>query len=208
VKILNLSGGGKLYTCNVYLVTGTRNTMEDVNTLVDVGADPVVIARIGEAGTGVGKKQVEKVVLTHNHHDHAGLLPRVREAFAPEVYAFSRSLEGVDHVVKDGDALKLGDRMFEVIHAPGHSSDSICLYCEEDGVLFAGDTPVVVNSTDGTYEEDYVRALEKLCRRDLRAVYPGHGEPLLQDCNARIRASLKNVKESRVAARGAIRGGA
>jgi len=208
VKILNLSGGGRLYTCNVYLVTGTRNTMEDVNTLVDVGADPAVIARIGEAGTGVGKKQVEKVVLTHNHHDHANLLPRIREAFDPEVYAFSLSLEGVDHVLKDGDALKLGDRMFEVMHAPGHSSDSICLYCEGDGILFAGDTPVVVNSSDGSHEKGYVRVLERLCRRDVRTVYPGHGAPLLQDCNARMRASLKNVRESRAVACGSARGSA
>ena len=196
MKILNLTGDSSVYTSNVYLVTGTWNAIEDVNTLVDVGRDPSVIRKINNASTGVGKHRAEQVVLTHSHYDHASLLPQIREIFNPVVYAFSQSLKGVDQLLKHGDVLKLGDRMFEVIYMPGHSNDSICLYCKKDGVLFAGDSSVVIRSTDGSYEEGFIRALEMLCRRDIRVIYFGHGSPAFNNCNKTIRSSLENVKKA------------
>lgn len=196
VVILNLSSGSRMYTSNAHLVLGNHNALADVNTLVDVGRDPLIIERIYETSTGVGKHRVEQVVLTHSHYDHAEALPLIREAFHPIVYAVSASLMGVDHILKGGEKLKLGDRMFEVIHTPGHSHDSICLYCEQDRTLFAGDTPLIVQSLGGTYEEGYIHALEKLCRRDISTIYFGHGEPLLKDCNKKLRNTLRNVKES------------
>ena len=196
MKVLNLTSDSKMYTSNVYLITGTWNAIDDLNTLVDVGRDPSVIEKINNASTGVGKKRVEQVVLTHSHYDHASLLPQIRETFKPEVYAYSSSLEGVDHLLKDGDMLKLGDRVFEVIYTPGHSSDSICLYCEEERVLFAGDSAVVIRSAGGTYEEGFVHALEKMCRRDIQSIYFGHGDPLLDNCNTRVHDSLKIAREA------------
>ena len=194
MKILNLTSDSKIYTSNVYLVTGTWNAIADVNTLIDVGRDPSVIEKINNASTGVGKHRAEQVILTHSHYDHASLLPLIREAFNPVVYAFSSFLEGEYNLLKDGEMLKAGDRMFEVIYTPGHSNDSICLYCEEDHVLFAGDTAVLIISNNGTYGEDFVRALERLCRRDIRSIYFGHGDPLFDNCNERIRVSLRMVK--------------
>lgn len=196
MEILNLTSDSKIYTSNVYLITGTWNAIDDVNTLVDVGRDPSVIDKINHASTGVGKNRVEQVILTHSHYDHASLLPQIREIFNPVVYAFSEFLDGVSHLLRHGQMLKLGDRMFEVIYTPGHSADSICLYCEEDGVLFAGDSPVVLTSTDGSYEEGFGRALEKLCRRDIRAIYFGHGDPAFNNCNKMIRSSLENVRKA------------
>jgi glyoxylase-like metal-dependent hydrolase (beta-lactamase superfamily II) len=84
----------------------------------------------------------------------------------------------------------MGDAKFEVIHTPGHSSDSICLYNETEGVLFAGDTPLVITSPEGSYETGYVAALGKLCARDVRRIYFGHGPPLTERCNQRLRESL------------------
>jgi len=184
-----------VYSCNAYLIRGDWNTMGDVNTLVDVGRDPGVIERIRGTYTGVGKRGVEQVILTHEHFDHAGLLADIREIFHPVVYAHS-GLVGVDHILQDGQFLHCGDRMFEVIYTPGHSNDSVCLYCEEEGVLFAGDTPVVVRSADSSYERDFVEALERLCRKRVRAIYFGHGEPVMQDGQALLCASLAKVKEA------------
>jgi len=196
MKVMNLTEKSNIYTSNVFLVLGNRNTIKDVNTLVDVGRDTSIIEKIKKAPTGVGKHKVDQVILTHSHYDHTSLLPLIREVFKPAVYAFSQSLQGVDHLLKDGDALKLGDRMFEVIHTPGHSSDSICLYCEEEKVLFTGDTSLLVRSASGTYEEGYIRALERFCRNDIRSIYPGHGAPMLRGCNDMIRSTLKNVRKN------------
>jgi glyoxylase-like metal-dependent hydrolase (beta-lactamase superfamily II) len=194
VKIFNLTEHSKVYTSNVYLVTGTWNAIDDINTLVDVGRDLASLEMIFEISTGLGKKQVEKVVLTHNHYDHTSMLNNVKTVFGPRVYAFSKSLGGVDRILKDGETIKIGDRYFEVLHTPGHSSDSICLYCQEDGVLFSGDTPVIVRSTDCTYDEKFIKAMERICRRDIKAIYFGHGEPMFEGCSAALRASLDNIR--------------
>ncbi len=195
--VLNLTGDSRsTYTSNAYLVLGNHNALADVNTLVDVGRDPLIIERIYEAPTGIGKHKVEQVVLTHSHYDHVEVLPLIREIFHPVVYAFSPSLKGVDHILKGGETLRLGDRMFEVIHTPGHSHDSICLYCEQERTLFAGDTPLMVQSVGGAYEEQYIHALEKLCRRDIKAIYFGHGDPLMKGCSKTLRNTLRNVRKS------------
>lgn len=191
MRIVTLENSRRLYTCEVYLVLGNASRLEDVNTLVDVGQDPAILAGIGRVHTGVGKWPVEQVVLTHGHSDHTALLPQVIEAFRPTVFAFSADVKGVDHLLHDGDTIRMGDQDFEVIHVPGHSSDSICLYNQAEGVLFAGDSPLLVASPAETFEAGFLAALKRLCDRDIRRTYFGHGAPLTEHCNRRLRASLR-----------------
>ncbi|MGP8187669.1 MAG: MBL fold metallo-hydrolase [Terracidiphilus sp.] len=191
MKVVTLENSGEIYTSQVYLVLGDSNRLEDVNTLVDVGQDPAILASIERTYTGVGKWPVEQVVLTHSHSDHCALLPRVRAAFRPRVLAYSPNIEGVDGLLRDGDTLRMGDAIFEVIHCPGHSSDSICLYNEAQGVLFAGDSPLLITSPGGSYEAGFQAALDKFCARDVRRIYFGHGPPLTEHCNQRLRESQR-----------------
>jgi len=65
---------------------------------VDVGRDPAVIDKINNASTGVGKKRVGQVILTHSHYDHSSLFPIIKEVFNPVIYAFSPFFEGADHI--------------------------------------------------------------------------------------------------------------
>jgi glyoxylase-like metal-dependent hydrolase (beta-lactamase superfamily II) len=96
-------------------------------------------------------------------------------------------------MLKDGEAIKAGDCVFEVIHTPGHSQDSICLYCEEEKALFAGDTPLIIHRPGNSYHPEFIEALEKICRRDVQAIYFGHGQPMSEHCNERLRRSLRHV---------------
>jgi glyoxylase-like metal-dependent hydrolase (beta-lactamase superfamily II) len=189
MRIVTLENSGRVYTCEVYLVLGGASRLDDVNTLVDVGQDPAILASIERAPTGVGKWAVEQVVLTHCHSDHCALLPQIREAFHPKVLAFCPNIDGVTGLLRDGDAVKMGDEVFEVIHTPGHSSDSVCFYNQTEGVLFAGDTPLLITSPTGTYETGFLAAVEKLCARDVRRIYFGHGAALSERCNERLRES-------------------
>jgi glyoxylase-like metal-dependent hydrolase (beta-lactamase superfamily II) len=195
MKIQNLYRKETEYSSNVYLVTGTWNTISDTNTLVDVGRTKAIITELLAASTGVGKKRVEQVILTHSHYDHVSLLPVIREMFNPRIYAASTSFQGVDVILHGGERIRMGDRECEVIATPGHSNDSICLYCEEDGVLFAGDTPLIIRTTDGTYGPEYVAALETICEKNVHTIYFGQGPPLQEKCNEILKESLENVRK-------------
>ena len=197
MKIINLTSNSKLYTCNVYFILGEWKGLDDVNALIDVGRDPSIIDKIRQLDTGVGKKRVEKAVLTHGHFDHVSLLPTIKDEFDPKVYAF-HSINGVSHALRDGQTLKLADRWFEVIHTPGHTSDSICFYCAQEAVLFSGDAGLIITTTDGSYQEAFVRALERISRRNIKAVYPGHGDPITDNAKRLIYMSLDNVRKGRV----------
>jgi hypothetical protein len=50
---------------------------------------------------------------------------------------------------------------------------------------------LLIASATGTYEPEFLAALEKVCARDVRAIYFGHGPPLMENCNRRLRESLK-----------------
>ncbi len=182
-----------VYSSNVYLVLGDWSAIEDVNTLIDVGNDSAVLTEILRAPTGVGKKAVAQVICTHSHFDHTALLPAIRERYAPTVYGHP-VCACVETPLRDGQTLRCGDRIFEVIFTPGHSEDSVCLYCQTDGVLFVGDTPVVIRTADGSHEKNFADALERLAQKDVRAIYFGHGDPILTNANQILRESLSNVR--------------
>jgi len=196
VRVFNLSAKSQMYTSNVYLLTGDWNCIEDVNTLIDVGRDHHIIDEINHASTGVGKSRIEQVILTHSHYDHASLLPNIKNLFQPQVYAYSSHLEGVDRYVKGGELIKVADRICEILYTPGHSNDSICLYCEEEKILFAGDTPLIIRSPGGSYEERFIEALESISKKDIQTIYFGHGNPLSHDCNRVLQNTLTNIRRS------------
>jgi glyoxylase-like metal-dependent hydrolase (beta-lactamase superfamily II) len=194
LKVLNLTKDSNIYTSNVYFVLGTWNAIEDMNTLVDVGRDPLVIETIQQTHTGLGKPKLNQVILTHTHYDHVSMLSQIKQRFRPTVFAYSHFLDGVDRYLNDKDTLRIGDEICEIIYSPGHSHDSICLYCETDGILFTGDTPVVIHTQDGTYEKGFVHALKRIAQKNINTIYPGHGQPIEKKCNALIQQTLNNVR--------------
>lgn len=197
MKVINVPSSPLLYSSNVYLLLGDWKRIEDINTLIDVGSDPNIVQALNKLDTGIGKKRVEQVILTHCHSDHTAALPAFIEAFHPTVCAFSPFVEGIDRILKNGDRLRIGERMAEIIHTPGHSSDSISIYIEDEEILFVGDAPVIIRTANGGYEEDYLNALKELNLRKVRRIYFGHGEPLLHDAQDALLDSLKNVRKSR-----------
>jgi glyoxylase-like metal-dependent hydrolase (beta-lactamase superfamily II) len=194
MRVLSPPRNRALYTSNVFLILGNWSRIEDVNVLVDVGADPNVLEFIAHAPTGIGKRKLDAVVLTHRHYDHTTMLSKVKRMFAPTVLAWGPATDGVDRALRDGERLRLGDELFEVVRTPGHTDDSICLYGLESGALFVGDTPVVVNSSDGSYEPAYVEALQRLASRPVSVIHFGHGDSLATGCNERLAASLRMVE--------------
>ena len=207
MRVVRIKTEKREYCCNVFLVLGERNLEENVNTLVDVGSRgnaSDVIGRIGKVSTGIGKNPVEQVVLTHGHSDHAGGLRAIRERFNPVVRAFD-GLAGVDRLLTNGQVLRMGDRLFEVMHTPGHSADSVCLYCAEEKVLFSGDTPLRVRVPGGLYATELIEFLGEIGKREIDVIYSGHSDPVTSGALEMVRTTLINMKKSRVVAAGGKR---
>lgn len=195
MKVVKLPRNLDIYTCNSYLLLGDWNRLEDVNTLIDPGLDGSVIEHIELLSTGCGKRAVEQVILTHEHFDHAAGAEEIKKTYDCPVLAFKPG-KGVDGVLRNGQKLAAGDQTLEVIHAPFHSHDSICLYCAEEGLLFSGDTPLRVLPTWGSYSQDFVNFLTRLSNIRLEAVYSGHEEPLTANATKVVRQSLSQVLAS------------
>ncbi|MEM7117015.1 MAG: MBL fold metallo-hydrolase [Chloroflexota bacterium] len=80
-------------------------------------------------------------------------------------------------LLADGDVIDLGDRQFEVIHTPGHSPDSICLWEAETGVLISADIlydGTILDELAGSHIPDVLRSHERLAQLPIRIVHPGH----------------------------------
>ncbi|RDL50490.1 Hydroxyacylglutathione hydrolase [Ensifer sp. M14] len=102
------------------------------------------------------------------------------DALPPEPYAsatYAVKAAPATRLLDDGDHIDLGDRVFEVIHTPGHSPGGIALWEEKTGVLFSGDILYDGPLIEDTYHanaDDYLASMERLLRLPARIVHGGH----------------------------------
>jgi hydroxyacylglutathione hydrolase len=181
------------FAANAYVAACTR-TGEAV--LVDPGGDIARVLALREPG-----QKVTRIFCTHGHIDHvAGAAEARAETGAPlqihagdegwlaalprqaEMFGFEPvEPPPVDHRHEDGEELRVGQCTARVIHTPGHSPGSSCLFFPEARVLFTGDTLFSgsVGRTDlpgGDYDALFRSIKEKLfpLGDDVR-FHPGHG---------------------------------
>lgn len=197
MRVIQLPKNPKQYSCRSYLLLGDWNQIEAVNTLIDPGTDDFVLNEIEKIYTGCGKVPVEQVLLTHNHFDHAASAELFRKRYGATVYAYSPG-PSVDQLLKDGQVLKAGDYYLDVLHTPGHSSDSVSFYCQAKKRLFSGDTQLRIMTSGGKYTREYLDSLTKLARLEIEQLYPGHDEPFEGDIRSMLLDTLQNVRNSEI----------
>lgn len=201
MNIVPLGKSETVYSCNSYLILGDWNRIEDLNTIIDPGTDGFILEEIARLSTGVGKTPVAQVILTHNHFDHAAGLKALKERYKARVFAFSDG-PWVDEILRDGQFVKAGDGFLEVLHTPGHSTDSICLYAASLQALFSGDTQLRVKSAEESYAGDYLAGLTKLASRKIQNIYSGHDAPLTTGCQELIQQTVINLRKCRISSIG------
>ncbi len=198
--------------CNCHII-GDPKTCDAL--VIDPGDDAERILEIIQRH----KLRVTAIAITHTHIDHVGGLRRLQEATGAPVRMHTDDLElyrmldvqaawigwkppekvEVGELLREGDAVRWGRYEAQVLHTPGHTQGSVCLYMpsempgsqavavvaksadREPGRLFAGDTLFAgsIGRTDlwGGSFETIIRSLKGkvLELPDETIVYPGHG---------------------------------
>jgi glyoxylase-like metal-dependent hydrolase (beta-lactamase superfamily II) len=153
----------------VYLVVeeGSREAL-----VVDSGWETGPIeAAVRETGA-----RVRFVVATHEHFDHVSTIPELASKLGAKVVAHENSPIDCDQRVRDGDELRLGGKGVRVMHTPGHTEDSICLYDGRE--VFTGDTLFV--GAIGRFDTERAQAIYTSLHDVLlrlppsTVIYPGH----------------------------------
>lgn len=197
--------------------------LEPQLSLIDcgyAGSGPRIVRAIRAQGRSA--EDLERVVITHGHPDHAGssrelaqqgaailIHPadaaalrttwrdvlqrptrgRVFAAMTPDLPAFEP--------IEEGDVLPMLGGL-RVIHTPGHTPGSVCLYGARDRVLFVGDTLQRrfgrVSFASGLYSDDHPaarRSVKRLAELDVEMVVFSHFAPL-EEGAAEVLANLAN----------------
>ncbi|MGO9482284.1 MAG: MBL fold metallo-hydrolase [Candidatus Kryptoniota bacterium] len=140
------------------------------------------------------------IIATHGHWDHIGEMRKLKALTTARACANSADTwmiqdplnvsirpplpvepVNVDIFLDHGSLVSFGKIDLEVIHTPGHSAGSICLYGEKESILFTGDTLFSgsIGRTDlpsGSYEEISRSIATRLMPLPEEVkIFPGHG---------------------------------
>lgn len=189
MRVKNLANKASDFTGNVWHFE--RNGEK---VLIDTGT--------GDSWKEIQKlEEIDKVVLTHSHYDHADNLPKIKDMFSPKVYAFQpENLPVEASKAKEGDEISLGGLDFEVFHTPGHKDDSICLYSSQEKILFAGDLLFPEGGFGRTDLDEgdrdlLVDSIEKVEGLEIDEMYCGHEQAAMEDVEGQISDSLEEAKK-------------
>jgi glyoxylase-like metal-dependent hydrolase (beta-lactamase superfamily II) len=96
-----------------------------------------------------------------------------------DLAGFRTPAASVTRLLADGDILALGDRSFQILHAPGHSPGSICLWDAASGTLVSGDVLVdgepLQDELPRSSPADFAASLRRLRELPVETVLGGHG---------------------------------
>jgi len=195
MRVTLIKSQAAIYSANAYLIRGEHNAMEDHNVLIDSGNCSTIVDEIKAINTGAGKKPCNLVIITHNHFDHTGGIKFLKKAFDVPVAAFSKSA-GADRELADNEIIKAGDGFIQILHTPGHTTDSISIYCPTIKALFTGDLQFDIKSPGGSYSAEYLDSMEKIANLKLDVIYPGHGQPVTECIPEILARTIELIKGS------------
>ncbi len=111
-------------------------------------------------------------------------------------------------MLQDGQELRLEGsnaalaHTLKVIHTPGHTPGSVCLFARRNGLLFVGDVLQRrfgrVSAASNLYSDDPAEArlsLQRLARLDVKTVIFSHYPPLADDATETLKTLARQVSE-------------
>ncbi len=165
------------------------------NTWIIGDRDEVIVVDPGRDAAAVldavGDREVLAVICTHGHPGHIAAAVEVAErdeapvALHPKDRLLWREAHAGDDAeieMADGGIFDVAGVSLEVIHTPGHTDGSVCLYCEQLGVVFTGDVLLADGPAQHDDEfPDFAGQLNAIGEHLLilppaTRVLPGHGQ--------------------------------
>ena len=184
---------GDATNCYIIVDEETRETM-----VIDPAGE---IEKISDM-LSILQAKVKYIYLTHCHGDHTGAVVDLKNKHGGNVLVHRTESENLNNPsvtlnyyigipdieldtnsrIDDEDLIHLGNIEFKVIHTPGHTSGSTSLYCEQEKMLFTGDT--IFRGTWGRTDLptggiiDIMNSITNkiLVLPDDTIIYPGHGK--------------------------------
>ncbi|MDE4908470.1 MBL fold metallo-hydrolase [Methanogenium marinum] len=176
--------------------------------LIDAGVTPMQVEAYAP--------DITTIVLTHCHYDHIAHAHHIAYMCDAKVFIHEADEPALTHgrsevtlsamfgertpAVPLAGTLEDGDTIggLKVIHTPGHTPGSICLWDQEDENLISGDTVFAdggVGRTDfpGGSQEELVHSLDRLAGYDVQAIWPGHGMPAKENGFRHIEAARRMI---------------
>ena len=154
---------------------------------------------------GIEPDFIDKIIITHAHHDHASGAFIILQRTNPKVYIHKDDTRYIatslgDNLVKveEGDTIETELWPLTVIHTPGHTEGGMTLHNPEHQLMFTGDT-VFADGLYGNYIGEggsihqMVNSLTKLTQHNVDIIMPGHGSPIFKDAHTHIKLAHKKA---------------
>lgn len=148
------------------------------------------------------KANLKYIYITHCHGDHIGGVKRLQTERNAKILIHRLDAPGlnnpainlakhigvestyidVDSILDNDDLLHIGNIEFKVIHTPGHTCGGSSLYCEEEKMIFTGDT--LFRGTWGRTDlptSNFAEIMDSITNKLMQLpeetiIYPGHGK--------------------------------
>jgi glyoxylase-like metal-dependent hydrolase (beta-lactamase superfamily II) len=142
----------KIVTSGTFSLDGQDFAVDNNVWLVGDDDEVIVIDAAHDADAilaAVGGRRLAAVVSTHGHNDHITAAPAVGQAAGAPVllhpgdqvlWQLTFPDQRPDGVLAGEQDLQIAGTELRVLHTPGHSPGSVCLYAPELGTVFSGDT--------------------------------------------------------------------
>ena len=142
----------KIVTSGTFSLDGQDFAVDNNVWLVGDDDEVIVIDAAHDADAilaAVGSRRLAAVVSTHGHNDHIDAAPAVASAAGAPVLLHPGDQvlwqmvypgQQPDGVLAGEQELQIAGTALRVLHTPGHSPGSVCLYAPELGAVFSGDT--------------------------------------------------------------------
>ncbi len=210
MNVARLLGFG--FESNVYLILAEKVAV------IDAGTGFYMKDLIDEMQKYVDPEDVEYIILTHEHFDHAGGAKALKDIcnaricmhemgaevlekgleWSASFFGAEQPRTSVEIKLHGGEVIDLGDVRLKVIYTPGHSKGSICLYEERTKSLFSGDTIFAhggIGRTDfyGGDSLQLIQSIKRIKEMDIRNLYPGHGDYIVGDAYRHIEMAERSA---------------